>query len=124
LRQEDDFGFVRNYLSEELIDKLELFIYETREDGGIRIADRDAHTVREAILAPKFNYGAPRIAATRLQIDGGLELTHDHTGDGRGLDVKRAERVLEYISRVWRRPVTLNTIGESGNTRVLSSGRT
>jgi stage V sporulation protein R len=122
--EEDDFGFVRNYLSEELIDKLELFIYETREDGGIRIADRNAHTVREAILAPKFNYGAPRIAATRLQIDGSLDLTHDHTGDGRGLDVKRAERVLEYISRVWRRPVTLNTIGESGNTRMLSSGRT
>jgi stage V sporulation protein R len=121
--EEDDFGFVRNYLTEELIDKLELFIYETREDGGIRIADRNIHAVREAILAPKFNYGAPRIAATRLQIDGSLELAHDHTSDGRGLDLKRAERVLEYIARVWRRPVTLNTIGDSGNTRVLSSGR-
>jgi stage V sporulation protein R len=121
--EEDDFGFVRNYLSEELIDKLELFIYETRDDGGIRIADRDVHAVREAILAPKFNYGAPRIAATRLNLDGSLELVHDHTSDGRGLDVRRAERVLEYIARVWRRPVTLQTVGESGNTRILSSGR-
>jgi stage V sporulation protein R len=121
--EEDDFGFVRNYLSEELIDKLELFIYETRDDGGIRIADRDVHAVREAILAPKFNYGAPRIAATRLNLDGSLELVHDHASDGRGLDVRRAERVLEYIARVWRRPVTLQTVGDSGNTRILSSGR-
>jgi len=121
--EEDDFGFVRNYLTEELIDKLELFVYETRDDGGIKIADRNVYTVREAILAPKFNYGAPRIAATRLHVDGGLELLHDHAGDGRGLDLKRAERVLEYIARVWRRPVTLNTVGESGNTRVLSSGK-
>jgi stage V sporulation protein R len=121
--EEDDFGFVRNYLSEELIDKLELFIYETRDDGGIRIADRDVHAVREAILAPKFNYGAPRIAATRLNFDGSLELVHDHASDGRGLDARRAERVLEYIARVWRRPVTLQTVGESGNTRILSSGR-
>ena len=121
--EEDDFGFVRNYLTEELIDKLELFIYETREDGGIRIADRNVHAVREAILAPKFNYGAPRVAATRLQVDGSLELTHDHASDGRGLDVKRAERVLEYIARVWRRPVTLHTVSDSGNTRLLTSGR-
>ena len=34
------------------------------EDGDIKIADRDIHAIHEAILAPKFNYGAPRIAAT------------------------------------------------------------
>lgn len=123
MREEDDFGFIRNYLTPELAEKLELFVYETHDDGGIKIANRDIHAVREAILAPKFNYGAPRIAATRMYQDGSLELTHDHQGDGRGLDVGRAERVLEYISRVWRRPVTLNTVGYSGNPRVVTSKR-
>jgi stage V sporulation protein R len=120
-REEDDFGFIRNYLDHELIQKLELFAYEQREDGGIKISDNNDQVVREAILAPKFNYGAPRVAATHLHQDGSLELTHDYANDGRGLDVKRAEQVLDYIARVWRRPVTLNTVGDSGNTRILTN---
>jgi stage V sporulation protein R len=123
-KEEDDFGFIRNYLTSELAEKLELFVYEAHEDGDIKIADRDIHAIREAILAPKFNYGAPRIAATALHMDGSLELTHDHKSDGRGLDIQRAERVLEYVARVWRRPVMLNTIGDSGNARVLSGRKT
>ena len=120
-KEEDDFGFIRNYLSTELAEKLNLFVYETDHEGGIQIAERDIHQVREAILAPKFNYGAPRIAASQLHVDGSLELIHDHQSDGRGLDLARAERVLDYIARVWRRPVSLQTIGASGNPRVISS---
>jgi stage V sporulation protein R len=120
-REEDDFGFIRNYLDDELAEKLELFVYETHDDGGIRIANRDIHAVREAILAPKFNYGAPRIAASEINLDGSLDLLHDHKSDGRGLDIGRAERVLDYIARVWRRPVSLHTVGHSGNARVISS---
>lgn len=120
-KEEDDFGFIRNYLDRDLADKLELFVYEARDDGAIKIANRDIHAVREAILAPKFNYGAPRVAASKLHIDGSLDLQHDYESDGRGLDVGRAERVLEYISRVWRRPVSLHTVGNNGNPKVISS---
>ena len=84
---------------------------------------RALHAVHEAILAPKFNYGAPRIAANHLHVDGSLQLVHDHQSDGRGLDLARAERVLEYIGRVWRRPVTLHTVGERGEARVVTSKR-
>jgi stage V sporulation protein R len=48
---------------------------------------------------------------------------HDHQSDGRGVDLARAERVLEYIGRVWRRPVTLHTVGERGEARVVTSKR-
>ncbi len=122
-REEDDFGFVRNYLDAELAQKLDLFVYETHAEGDIRVASRDIHLIREAILAPRFNYGAPRIAATRVTQDGSLELTHDHRGDGRGLDMARADRVLEYIARVWRRPVTLHTVDERGHPRDIASRR-
>ena len=76
--------------------------------------------MREAILAPKFNFGAPRIAATQLDVDGSLTLAHDHQSDGRGLDVQRAERVLDYVVRIWRRPVTLLTTDVRGNERELT----
>ena len=123
VKEEDDFGFIRNYLTPELAEKLELFVYEARDDGDIRIAANDIHAVHEAILAPKFNYGAPRIAANHLHVDGSLQLLHDHQSDGRGLDLSRAERVLEYVSRVWRRPVTLHTVGDRGEARVVTSKR-
>ena len=64
-RDEDDFGFIRNYLDRELAEKLGLFVFEAKSDDEISVASRDVNKVREAILAPKFNYGAPRIAAAR-----------------------------------------------------------
>jgi stage V sporulation protein R len=120
-REEDDFGFVRNYLTEDLAEKLELFVFEADAGGEIRILAKDIHAVRESILAPRFNYGAPRIAVSQMHPDGRLNLTHDYQSDRRGLDLSRAERVLDYIARVWRRPVSLQTVGSDGNPRVISS---
>jgi stage V sporulation protein R len=111
-RDEDDFGFVRNFLDAELAEKAGLFVYLEKADREIRVASRDLNAVREAILAPKFNYGAPRVAAVELGQDGRLTLEHDHASDGRGLDAARARKVLEYTRRIWRRPVRLLTVNE------------
>jgi len=119
MREEDDFGFVRNYLEPELAEKLGLFVYQARQDGEIKITERKVQAVREAILAPKFNYGAPRMYVSELRHDGTLVLGHDHANDGRGLDLERASRVLQYIQQVWRRPVTLHTIDSRGTEREL-----
>jgi stage V sporulation protein R len=119
--EEDDFGFVRNYLDQELADRLDLFVFEASADGSISVASRDIHAIREAILAPRFNFGVPRVAVTKLDVDGSLTLTHDHKSDGRGLDLKRAERVLDYVVRIWRRPVTLHTVDEQGAARALTT---
>ena len=120
-REEDDFGFVRNYLDRELAEKLGLFAYEAKSDGEIRVVTRDLNAIREAILAPKFNYGAPRIAASEMRQDGTLVLTHDHASDGRGLDAARGNRVIQYLRRVWRRPVRLNTVDSRGEPHELSA---
>src|SRR5207253_2660643 len=98
-RDEDDFGFVRNWLDEELAAEAGLFVYETRPGDEIRVASKDINAIREAILAPKFNFGSPRVAAAELKHDGSLTLAHDHASDGRGLDVARAKRVLDYVHR-------------------------
>jgi stage V sporulation protein R len=111
-RDEDDFGFVRNWLDEELATEAGLFVYETRPGDEIRVATKDINAIREAILGPKFNFGSPRVAAAELKQDGSLSLAHDHASDGRGLDVTRAKRVLEYVHRVWRRPVRLATVND------------
>jgi hypothetical protein len=86
--EEDDFGFIRNH--PVLADKLELFSYQERNDGETRVLSRDIHAVREAILGPKYNYGAPCIAVEQMNDDFSLRLRHDHNRDGRGW--------------IWRRP--------------------
>jgi stage V sporulation protein R len=111
-RDEDDFGFIRNWLDREVADQSGLFVYETRPGDEVRVASRDLEAVREAILAPKFNFGAPRVAVTEVKSDGSLVMRHDHASDGRGLDAGRAKKVLEYVRRVWRRPVRLQTAND------------
>ena len=118
-RDEDDFGFIRNFLDPELAETLGLFVFEQKSDDGIKINSRDVNQVREAILAPKFNYGAPKIAVGEMKQDGTLKLVHEHEADGRGLDLERASRVLQYVQRAWRRPVTLQTIDSRGSPHEL-----
>jgi len=109
-REDDDFGFIRNYLDRDLAEKLGLLVYEAKDDGEIRVATRDLNQIREAILAPRFNYGSPRIAVSELSPDGSLTLAHEHRSDGRGLDLERAQKVVDYVCRIWRRPVRLQTV--------------
>ena len=114
MREEDDFSFVRNYLDEDLARELNLFVYSAKANGEVRVASNGLHEVHEAILASKYNFGAPRVSVDLMRSDGTLVLRHDASGDGRGLDVARAKRVLDYIASVWRRPVELYTVDEKG----------
>lgn len=115
MREEDDFSFVRNYLDEELARELNLFVYSAKANGEVRVASNGLHQVHEAILGSKYNFGAPRVSVEAIRPDGTLVLRHDAGGDGRGLDLSRAKRVLDYIATVWRRPVELHTVDEKGD---------
>ena len=114
LQQDDDFSFVRNQLTWERAEKLELFRYRAEASGQVKVVAPDLNSLHEALLEPKYNFGAPSIAARHIRIDGTLELEHDHKVDGRGLDVERSKKVIEYLQRVWRRPVIMKTIDEHG----------
>jgi stage V sporulation protein R len=118
--EEDDFGFVRNYLNEELAEELQLFTYAGEKSGTIEIVESDIDAIRDAIVAPKYNFGAPAVFAKHIAVDGSLELVHEDKTDGRGLDLARTERVLDYIHRVWRRPVKLETVDEDGSPKTIS----
>jgi stage V sporulation protein R len=118
--EDDDFSFIRNHLTEELAEELKLFRYERSGDGGVKVLDHDIHALRETVLAPKYNFGAPAVLAKYIAHDGALTLMHEHDTDGRGLDLDRAERVLDYLHKVWRRPIKLETIDSAGQPRTLT----
>ncbi|MFQ5633698.1 MAG: SpoVR family protein [Gammaproteobacteria bacterium] len=118
---EDDFSFVRNYLGPELAAELEMFEYVARKDDSIEVVDTDIDALRDAILGSRYNFGAPVVAAEQVDHDGTLHLVHDHESDGRGLDLRRTERVLEYVQCVWRRNVSLRTVDVRGAERILNA---
>jgi stage V sporulation protein R len=120
--EDDDFSFMRNHLTQDLAEELKLFRYERSADGSVKVLDHDIHALRETVLAPKYNFGAPAVLAKHLAHDGSLTLFHEHETDGRGLDLDRAERVLDYLHKVWRRPVKLETVDAGGQPRTLSRG--
>jgi stage V sporulation protein R len=66
--------------------------------------------LREGLLIDKYNFGAPRVSVIEVCSDGTLVLQHDTQLDGRGLDVERTRKVLQYVKSVWRRPVLLKTL--------------
>ena len=122
MQEDDDFSFIRNHLSEELAEDLDLFSYTGRSNNQVQVDEFDINILRESILGPKFNFGAPTIAAVSVQTDGTLELVHEHAIDGRGIDLERGRKVLEYIHSVWRRPIMLTTVDESGDWKVITAG--
>lgn len=123
--EEDDFSFIRNHLDEDLARELHLFAYTRRQPRPgyqhITIDDSSIDTLRETLIAGKFNFAAPRVTATAIEVDGSLTLQHDHATDGRGLDLDRAQKVLGYVARVWRRPVRLRTVDENGREKGLET---
>jgi stage V sporulation protein R len=121
LKEDDDFSFIRNHLTVEMAEKLQLFRYKAEANGSVQVSERDLDALREALLAPKYNFGAPSVAATHIRVDGTLDILHDHKVDGRGLDVERGKKVLEYLNRVWRRPVIMHTVDEQGATIELAA---
>jgi stage V sporulation protein R len=116
MEQDDDFGFIRNHLTRELAEELGLFRYNARSDGQVKVLENDIPALHESVLHQKYNFGAPSVAAKHVRVDGTLELYHDHKVDGRGLDLERSRKVLEYVHRVWRRPVVLSTVDSQGST--------
>lgn len=121
LVQEDDFSFIRNWLDAELADKLDLFVYDAKRNGEIKVGEKDIYRLHEALLGPKFNFGCPRVGVSELRRDGTLELRHEYETDGRGLDLERARHVISYVRRVWRHPVVLQTVDARGSLKTLTT---
>jgi stage V sporulation protein R len=119
-RTEDDISFIRNYLTTELVEKLELFAYGSncKHPPGQRcsqcqeivITDREREAVVAALLTSRYNYGAPRIVV-RDVVNNILYLEHLDR-NAAFLDRRFANQTLAYIAELWKHPVHLLTSDE------------
>ena len=62
---EDDVSFIRNYLTEELCEDMQLFVYDQTTDmmGNqiVEIKSKDLDDVKEYLTKKLYNYAAPSI---------------------------------------------------------------
>ena len=127
-RDEDDFSFLRNYLTEELIRDLKLFTFgEVDKDDSRALSDEEGtlyeiknrvrEEVVEAILRPRYNGCAPKMVVSEASAEG-ISLRHISEDMGT-LDFRHASKVLEYVWELWAAPVELITKDDAGKDVIL-----
>ena len=106
---ETDVSFIRNYLTAELVEELDLYLFRR---VGLRwqVVEKEWEKVREGMLALLVNCGIPLITVEDGDYRRQGELYLKHHYEGIELDIPYAEKTLEHIYYIWGRPVHLETV--------------
>jgi len=106
---DNDVSFLRNYLTEELCEELDLFVFELVDEEEWTVTEKRWERVRDQLVANMTNFGFPYIEVVDGDYDRNRELYLRHRYEGAELDLKYARKVLEYVYKLWGRPVHLET---------------
>lgn len=124
-RDENDVSFLRKYLTEGLMKRLDLYTYKLQEVNGEQmwvVQDTDWRRVRDAILDSMTNFGIPLIFVEDADYNRHGELLLRHSYDGKPLDLDYTARTLKNIHFLWKRPVHLVTMVEDKETLLTHDG--
>ena len=106
---ENDVSLLRNYLTEQLVEELDLFTFQLVDNENWTITDKNWERVRDQLVANMTNFGFPYIEV----VDGDYKRNHElylrHRFEGTELDLRYAEKTLENCYKLWGRPVHLET---------------
>jgi stage V sporulation protein R len=108
---ESDVSFLRNYLTEDLVKELDLYLYKKEGDEWV-IVEKNWEKVRDTIVASLTNFGRPYLVVDNGDYRGNRELYIKHMYEGLELDLVYAEKTLQYVYVLWGRPVHLETVYE------------
>jgi len=115
---DNDVSFLRNYLTEDLVKELDLYLYRKEGDEWV-IVEKDWQKVRDGIVASLTNFGYPYLVIDNGDYRGNSELYIKHLFEGQELDLVYAEKTLQHVYQLWGRPVHLETVYE--DKRILLS---
>ncbi len=113
---DNDVSFLRNYLTEDLIKDLDLYLYKKEGDEWV-IVEKNWQKVRDGIVHSMTNFGSPYLVVENGDYRGNRELYIKHLFEGQELDLNYAEKTLQYVYTMWGRPVHIETVYE--NKRIL-----
>ncbi|MUT64388.1 SpoVR family protein [Paenibacillus sp. NEAU-GSW1] len=108
---DSDISFLRNYLTKELVDDLDLYIFE-KKGPEWKITDKSWENIREQLVYSKVNGGFPSIVVVDGDFNRVGEMYLKHNYEGTELDLKYVERTLPYVVQLWGKSVHLETVVE------------
>jgi len=113
---EDDISLIKNYLTKELVEEMNLFTYKSEKDKNgdniLTIKSRNPDDVAESLTKDMHNYRSPVITIEKAS-SLGMELIH-HNTDNKTLDERNLAKVMGYIYELWGSPVDMQTIDDKG----------
>jgi stage V sporulation protein R len=107
---DNDISFLRNYLTEELCEELDLFVYQLVDEEEWTITEKRWERVRDQLVANMTNFGFPYIEVVDGDYNRNRELYLMHRFEGVELDMKYARKTLEYVQKLWGRKVHMETV--------------
>ena len=119
---ENDVSFLRNYLTAELCEELDLFVYELVDEEEWTITEKKWERVRDQLVSNMTNFGFPYLQVEDGDYNGNRELYMKHCYEGTELDMRYARKALEHVHTLWGRPVHLETIVDDESTVLHYNG--
>jgi stage V sporulation protein R len=113
-----DWFFIDQFLTKEVIDDLDMYIYQDRDKDThyeTVVEETEWMKVKQAIVKGLMNWGIPRILVTDGNYKGSLQLFLNHDFEGLPLEDEYCRKTLEHIYFLWERPVYLETCEQDGN---------
>ena len=107
--QESDLSFMRTYLTRDVVDELDLYIY-AYDNGEWKVVDKNWENVRDQIVRSLTSYGIPYITVEDGDFKRNRELYLKHHFDGDELDQRYTEKTLRYVQQLWGRTVHVETV--------------
>ncbi len=105
---ENDVSFIRNYLTREIVEELDLYLYK-KAGADWKVVEKDWKKVRDGMVANLTNCGHPYIVVLDGDFNKRGELYLKHIYEGVELDIRYTEKTLPYVYTLWGRPVHLET---------------
>lgn len=119
---DSDISFLRNYLTKELVEELDLYVFE-KQGVEWKISDKRWENVRDQLVHSRVNGGFPTLHVTDGNYYDQGELYIQHQYDGTELDLKYLERTLPYVQQLWGKRVHLETIVEGKTAQFTYDGK-
>jgi len=105
-RYYEDVRLIDETLTQELVDGLDLFVYDPRD----RSRNTRVEAVKEMLIEQKLTRGEPRVEVE--DPDHPRDLVLVHVEEGRKLDPRRIALYLKAVQALWKHPVRLRANGK------------
>jgi len=105
---ESDISFIRNYLTKELVQQEDLYLFE-KKGKNYQITSKEYEGVRDQLVQMRVNGGFPYIVVEDGDYLRNGELYLEHRYEDTELDISYLENVLPYIYQIWGRIVHIET---------------